>query len=271
VLTGSAHLELALADGDVEAADSTYREVVAAVTALWQQPTFLAQVRLAALLLGGLAHAAGRRSSGELPDLADRGEQVTQDVAAALATRTSSGMWLGPEGTAWAGRAHAEVLRLRWQTASNAPDADMLIGAWEENVEQFTAFGHVFETARSQARLAGVLRSLGHPGRAKDLVVLARRTAGDLGAEPLLTELRTLGPGGRRERSASTASTQLTPREAEVLTLLAQGRTNRQIATQLFISAKTVSVHVSNILAKLDAGGRTEAVAIARRRGLLTD
>ena len=61
----------------------------------------------------------------------------------------------------------------------------------------------------------------------------------------------------------------LTPREAEVLALLAQGRTNRQIGAELYISEKTASVHVSNILAKLGAGGRTEAVAIAAQRGLL--
>jgi DNA-binding NarL/FixJ family response regulator len=52
---------------------------------------------------------------------------------------------------------------------------------------------------------------------------------------------------------------------------VAQGRTNSDIARQLYISAKTVSVHVSNILAKLGAGGRTEAAAIARRHGLLSD
>ena len=60
-----------------------------------------------------------------------------------------------------------------------------------------------------------------------------------------------------------------TPREAEVLALLAQGRTNRQIGAALYISEKTASVHVSNILAKLGANGRTEAVAIAASRGLL--
>jgi DNA-binding NarL/FixJ family response regulator len=54
-----------------------------------------------------------------------------------------------------------------------------------------------------------------------------------------------------------------------VLALVAEGRSNREIAGQLFISVKTVSVHVSNILAKLAAAGRTEAVAVARRRGLL--
>jgi DNA-binding NarL/FixJ family response regulator len=54
-----------------------------------------------------------------------------------------------------------------------------------------------------------------------------------------------------------------------VLKLVAEGRSNREIGLQLFISIKTVSVHVSNILAKLGAASRTEAVALARRRGLL--
>ena len=61
----------------------------------------------------------------------------------------------------------------------------------------------------------------------------------------------------------------LTRRESEILALVAQGRTNGEIGRQLFISTKTVSVHVSNILGKLGASGRTEAAAIARRDGLL--
>ena len=61
----------------------------------------------------------------------------------------------------------------------------------------------------------------------------------------------------------------LTPRETEILRLVADGRSNGEIGKQLYISTKTVSVHVSNILAKLGAAGRTEAAAIARRRGLL--
>ena len=63
----------------------------------------------------------------------------------------------------------------------------------------------------------------------------------------------------------------LTRREREVLEQFSAGRSNGEIAARLFISTKTVSVHVSNILAKLGASGRTEAAAIARRRGLLDD
>lgn len=57
----------------------------------------------------------------------------------------------------------------------------------------------------------------------------------------------------------------LTPREAEVLTLVARGDTNREIAAALVISVKTASVHVSHILRKLDAPNRLEAATIAHR------
>jgi len=60
----------------------------------------------------------------------------------------------------------------------------------------------------------------------------------------------------------------LSPREREVLGLIAQGRTNREIGERLFISQKTVGVHVGNILAKLDVSGRVEAAAVAIRLGL---
>jgi DNA-binding NarL/FixJ family response regulator len=104
-------------------------------------------------------------------------------------------------------------------------------------------------------------------------VTTARETARRLEAEPLLQELRTVsGSNDRRGREEHTgASAALTAREQEILALVAQGRTNGEIGRQLFISTKTVSVHVSNILAKLGAAGRTEAAAIARREGVLQD
>jgi DNA-binding NarL/FixJ family response regulator len=61
----------------------------------------------------------------------------------------------------------------------------------------------------------------------------------------------------------------ITPREREVLELLAQGASNQQIAQELVISEKTASVHVSHILSKLGARNRTEAAAIAHRLGVI--
>lgn len=65
------------------------------------------------------------------------------------------------------------------------------------------------------------------------------------------------------------APDQLTPRELEVLQLVAQGRSNRWIAEALGVSSRTVEVHLNHVFKKLDAGSRTEAVVVAARRGLI--
>jgi DNA-binding NarL/FixJ family response regulator len=61
----------------------------------------------------------------------------------------------------------------------------------------------------------------------------------------------------------------LTPRELEVLTLVARGATNREIGAELFMAEKTASVHVSRILSKLEVRTRTQAAAVAHRAGLV--
>ncbi|MBA2879615.1 NarL family two-component system response regulator LiaR [Anoxybacillus kamchatkensis] len=70
-------------------------------------------------------------------------------------------------------------------------------------------------------------------------------------------------------RKQSLPHEQLTSREMEVLLFIAQGKTNQEIAEELFISLKTVKVHVSNILAKLDVQDRTQAVIYAFKHGLV--
>jgi ATP/maltotriose-dependent transcriptional regulator MalT len=101
-------------------------------------------------------------------------------------------------------------------------------------------------------------------------------TATRLGARPLTAELEVLArkmrirlgrPPTAREATAQPAFG-LTPREREVLVLVAAGRTNRQIAEELFISESTAGVHVSNILGKLGVSSRTEAANVALTQGL---
>ncbi len=100
---------------------------------------------------------------------------------------------------------------------------------------------------------------------------LAAAVAGDARALARRARLRIEVPpsaeAGRSEVQPE-AGFQLTDREREVLALVAEGRSNGQIAAALFISPKTASVHVSNILAKLGVSGRVEAAALAHRLGL---
>ncbi|WP_237536859.1 response regulator transcription factor, partial [Streptomyces sp. SID5785] len=161
---------------------------------------------------------------------------------------------------AWLARAEAEQAR-----AVSGPD----VAAWERTVSAF-GYGDPYELARCRLRLAQALLTADRREEAAEQAHTARETAERLGAVPLRDALddlvrrgRLAGPSGG-ERIAA-----LTAREGDVLRLLGQGRTNRQIGEELFISGKTASVHVSNILAKLGAASRTEAVGIAYREGLI--
>lgn len=100
--------------------------------------------------------------------------------------------------------------------------------------------------------------------------------ARSLGAHPLAEAVESLVRRGRLDARLPGAAGEpavfpFTPRERDVLALLSRDRANRQIGGELFISEKTASVHVSYIVVKLGASGRTEAVAIAHRRGLVDD
>ena len=143
--------------------------------------------------------------------------------------------------------------------------------AWQAAVAAYS-HGHVYGVARCQWRLAEALLSAGDREQATDAARTAHQTAVRLGAEPLRGALEALARRGRLDLGAGLPAEPtlagLTPRELEVLGLLVEGRSNRQIAEQLFISGKTASVHVTNILAKLGVHSRLEAAATARRLGL---
>jgi DNA-binding CsgD family transcriptional regulator len=80
---------------------------------------------------------------------------------------------------------------------------------------------------------------------------------------------RNLTPGPFPRREGEPLSEELTPREHEVLQLIAEGLPNKLIALKLGISEHTVKFHITSILGKLDAGSRTEAVRLGARRGLV--
>jgi DNA-binding NarL/FixJ family response regulator len=271
VLSGVAAIDLYGYLGDLESAIATHEDVVTSVSSLWQSPEWVARIRLDALLLGHLAMAAAHVTSAERTELAARGDTLIAGTEAAAERQSRRSRKLGPEGLAWLARGRAEHARLRWLSAVDPVTEDQLVDAWRAAVSAFERFGHVYETARSQARLAAVLRATGRSTAASAEVSSAREVASRLGAEPLLSELRVLGGRGSagRQPATTTRDAALTAREEEVLSLVAEGRSNGEIARTLFISAKTVSVHVSNIMAKLGAGSRTEAVAVARRTGRL--
>ena len=267
ILSGGAEIDLYGDQGDVDRALQAHGHTVEVVRRLWQVDWFFAQVRLAALVIGQLAAASADASTAERTTYAGLGAHLAESATAALTHGKRYQVHVGPEGLAWAARVEAELLRLRWVTGQQAPEQEAIVAAWREAVTRFEALGHCFETARSQARLATVLRAVGRPAEARPVADAARTAAHRLGAEPLLLELRA---GGDVRRATGTRRDEtLTAREREIVALVAQGRSNGEIARQLFISTKTVSVHVSNILAKLGAAGRTEAAAVARRQGLL--
>jgi DNA-binding CsgD family transcriptional regulator len=209
------------------------------------------------------------------------GEPVDGEPAEALAAELEQaaarpGQWA--EGGPYAALARAELTRVR-HAIDGAPAVP---AAWQAPAEAFDALGLRWPAAYARLRGAEAHLLAGDREAAREALASACAAAHEMGAKPLLEEAEALGRRGRLrldgpEDGASAAEPQepdaaqrlgLTPRELEVLLLVAEGRTNREIGATLFMSEKTASVHVSRILAKLDVGGRVEAAAVAHRLGL---
>jgi DNA-binding NarL/FixJ family response regulator len=136
----------------------------------------------------------------------------------------------------------------------------------EDAVDCFERCDAPFEVARARLELATCLVALGRADAAEHEASAALRGLLELGAEPEAARARRIlaAAGG-----AGTPLGDLTPREREVLRLLADGLTNRQVAHQLVVSEHTVHRHVANLLRKLDLPSRTAAAAHAVRSGLV--
>jgi DNA-binding NarL/FixJ family response regulator len=213
-----------------------------------------------------LEAATAEADARALPAARDGREEVLDQLFGTVKRLTTHApLWLAHEQ--WV---RAELHRA---TGRSTPDT------WFQVVASFEPLNRPYGLARVRYRLAESLLADGGEddrARATELLRLVHAVAGHLGARPLADAAGALA---RRARLPLTPALEpafadpagalgLTSRERDVLRLVAAGHTNRRIAQELFISPKTASVHVSNILAKLGVSGRGEAAAVAHRLGL---
>lgn len=251
-----------------EAVEAT-RQVIPFLSEVWGE-WYLGGIWLGALTLSAHADLAedavlhGRRNEVEAARRA--GVRVMEDVRGRAEHGMPRGGTLGLEGRAWLARAEAEFARLEGR-----PD----VALWDTALAAFD-YGYFYEMARGRWRLAQALVRANRADDAAEPALAAYNAARSLGAEPLADAVASLVRRARLKVSLQpgagvrpAVADLLTPRERDVLALLAEGMTNGQVGRSLHISPKTASVHVSNLMAKLGASGRTEVVALAYERGLL--
>jgi DNA-binding CsgD family transcriptional regulator len=227
------------------------------------------------LLTLGLRAEADRAEQARArraPDQAETARGVGAGLLARLRQLVDPTTTPQPETLAHAVLGEAEATRLdghadpeRWAAAAAAWDQlaqpyRAAYARWRQAEALLTQHGTWAAATTALRQAHEVTRRLGAAPLRGELERLARRARIDLTQPPAadqVTPTRPADPYG------------LTPREREVLALVADGRTNPQIAQALFISPRTAGIHVSNILAKLGVASRGEAAAIAHRSGLV--
>jgi DNA-binding CsgD family transcriptional regulator len=179
----------------------------------------------------------------------------------------------GPVERAYLAEGKADLARGRGR--ATAREWERVVSAWE-------AVARPYSAAMGRWRQAETLVAAGDRAAALPLARAALEAADRLGSRWLSGEVTALCERGRLNLNAHAQTNGdaarreaepddpfgLTPRERQVLALVAQGATNKQIGTALFMAEKTASVHVSRILAKLGVQGRTQAAALAHRQHL---
>jgi DNA-binding CsgD family transcriptional regulator len=226
--------------------------------------------RLEAATLGVHIEAeAARRGARQAVGSVRRAATFIAEARQVTSALVDDGGKLPPAPAARLALANAEAT-----TAAGKPAPD----AWAAAIDKLDAVSLVLEAARARLGHAeAILASRGSRHDATRLVAQARAVAESAGAKPLLDEADRLVTRARLDLGFAPQPAPatvkpanrygLTTRETEVLAHLAAGRTNRQIAATLFISEKTASVHVSNLLRKLGVTTRIEAGAIGQHLG----
>ena len=267
--------ELALAEGRPRDADAAVTEGLRAAGAdiLFAAPLFALGLRAAA---DRAEQARAGRSDDEVLDARRFGDALAAQLRARMAPEGADGAVHTPRTEAHALVGEAELARLDghsdpylWAAAANA---------WQRLGEPYPAAYARWREAEAQL-LGGVARD-----QVESSLRAAHATAVELAAQPLRTEIEALALRGRLTLAPAQGTALpapqppspldrlgLTAREREVLALIAIGRTNREIARTLFISPKTATVHVSNILAKLGVRSRVEAATMAHRLGVVAE
>ena len=248
-------IDCRLASGDLTGALACARAVPAPDQASDPTPSYLWALAASAMRACAEAKALGG------PDAA--GTELRGDLearAAAIPRRT-------PLHDAYATLVAAESSRAEGR--QDAAGWDAAHAAWERLGQPYPAAYALLNAAR--AAIAG-----GDRDAAAARLPAGAKLAEQVGARPLLQQIAQLARQARVDlpvsgQAAAPARFGLTERETEVLRLVAEGRGNRDIAAELFISPKTASVHVSNILGKLGVATRTEAAAVTYRLHLLDE
>jgi DNA-binding CsgD family transcriptional regulator len=219
---------------------------------LWPFLATTAQVASRAMATGG---------PGELAAAA-------RDVLTLTARHAAASVPVSPVG-----RAHAAAYRAAADQAASGGSSR----AWDDVAALWEQLGEPYRQAQALLRASEVALAAGEDrDTAVRRVCQAASLADRLSAAPLSAEISSLAKRARISiaddgtSGKEAAHLGLTGRELEVLRLVAVGRSNRDIAAELFISAKTASVHVSNILAKLGVHTRVEAAAIAHQAGIMS-
>jgi DNA-binding CsgD family transcriptional regulator len=264
-IASAARAEYALGRGDLDAALAIAGAADRRHLDLYNTPMLLSVGLEAA---GRLAAAARARGSARDLDAARAAAAEVREHLFMYGFEEPVGAPAPPELLTRRTLADAELAEI-----DGTPRPDL----WAEAAGRWDALRDPYHAACARLREAQA-RLGARAGRAEAATALrsAHVAAVSLGAEPLRAEIEALARRARLDLAALPAAEtaaerplDLTPRELTVLTLVASGHTNRQIAEELFLSRRTVDMHVRHILAKLNADNRVEAAGVAHRMGLV--